>query len=186
MPNTDTVESDTSDFIDFLEKLYRTESRGPLAHLRQSAHDPTNARVFQIVGDHLPDGIDQTETDAHLVVGSLFALYVQPYVAEQNRPHGQLREHWASIGASARLLRRSLDVGQESLDQRVTALINSHQDDLPNRLRHMVQRLESEGVEVDFDVLLSDLLTWREHPRRIRRRWAEDYWQPPHSADEES
>jgi CRISPR type I-E-associated protein CasB/Cse2 len=184
--DTDATEPDTSDFIGFLQKLYRTESRGPLAHLRQSAHDPTNAQVFQIVGDHLPGGIGQRETDAHLVVGSLFALYVQSFVAEQNRPRGQLRNHWASIGASARLLRRSLSVGQESLDQRVTALINSHQDDLPNRLRHMIQRFESEGIEVDFEVLLSDLLGWRNHPRRIRRRWAEDYWQAPSSDGEDS
>lgn len=172
------------DFVGFLEALYDEERRAPLAHLRQSAHDPTNAQVFQVVGDRLPTGAGQKETDAYLVVASLFALYVQPFVAGGDRPRGQLRTQWGSIGASARLLRQSLSVGQESLDQRVTALINSHQDDLPNRLRHMVQRLQSERVEVDFRVLLGDLLHWNGRPRRVRRKWAEHYWQPSRLEEE--
>lgn len=184
MTNFSTNGSDPSGFIGFLQELYVTENRGPLAHLRQSAHDPTNARVFQIVGDHLPEGLSRRETNAHLVVASLFALYVQPFVAGQDQPQGQLRGDWCSIGASACLLRRSLSVGEESLDQRITALINSHQSDLPNRLRHTVQRLQSKSVEVDFEALLRDLLRWSRHPRRIRRRWAEDYWQAPEPAGE--
>jgi len=175
----------TSSFVSQLNKLFHQENRAALAHLRQSAYDPTDAQVFQVVGDFLPQPLSREKTDAHLIVATLFALYAQPFVATGKRPSGQLKPYWRSIGASAATLRRSLSVGKESLDQRMTALINSHRDDLPNRLRHLVQRLSSEDVEVDFNALLRDLAVWHDDRRGVRRRWAEDYWQAP-GGDEDS
>jgi CRISPR type I-E-associated protein CasB/Cse2 len=162
--------------IHYLTVLYKQGDRGPLASLRDHAFDPDNAEVFEVVGDHLPQNASQTTTDAYLVVATLFAQYIQPFVADRSRPTGQLQSN-RSIMASARLLRDSITVGQDSLTKRITATINSHRDDLPNLLRHLIRRLSSERIEVDFDVLLSDLLQWNRDPRPVRRRWSEDYWQ---------
>lgn len=162
--------------IHYLTVLYKQGDRGALASLRNHSFDPDNAEVFEVVGDYLPEDASQTTTDVYLLVSTLFAQYIQPFVADRSRPMGQLRSN-RSITASARLLYDSITVGQDSLKKRVTATINSHRDDLPNLLRHLIRRLSSERIEVDFDVLLSDLLQWNIDPRPVKRRWSEDFWQ---------
>ena len=192
-------------FIGALEQLYKKRKRGALATLRRSVYDPLNdARIFQVVGHAIDEDLNRLETDGYtltskqrrretnvrLITACLFALYVQPFVAHQDRPSTRsLTAKWRSIGASGFLLRRTLypedsdDESQKSdrgtsLDQRMTALINSHVDDLPNRLRHLVHQLRSNEVPIDFSQLLTDLPKWYTNPREVRRTLAEDYWQP--------
>ncbi len=175
-----------------LEGLYDERERAPLAHLRQAVYDPTgDARVFGAIGHFLPRDLSRRDTDACLITATLFAFYIQPFVAARDRPRFEdepdgpdERPPWQrpSIGASGRLLREALardgKAGAESLDQRMTALINSHEDDLPERLRHLIHRLRSGRIPLDFRRLLWDLQRWRHDPRAVRRDWAEAYWQP--------
>jgi CRISPR type I-E-associated protein CasB/Cse2 len=197
---TDTTASSKTPFVRHLNALYKQADRGAFAELRRAAYDPLNdPRVFMVVGDALPN--ETQDTDAHLVTACLFALYVQPFMGRQEgskEPRPDLKQlynrepggrKWRSFGASMRLLREKLEregaAGVESLERRFTALLDSPFDDLPVRLRRLVQRLRSAEIPVDFTALLQDLQTWQRQERgwtpasRVQRRWATDYWQPP-------
>jgi CRISPR type I-E-associated protein CasB/Cse2 len=81
------------------------------------------------------------------------------------------------LGASLRLLRNKLSIGQESLDLRFSALLNTPHEDLTVPLRNMIQRIATadQRIPIDFYRLLDDLLHW--NTDETRRRWARDYWQ---------
>lgn len=190
--------------VNRLEMLYKKRDRGALATLRRGLFDPLDSpALFQVVGSAIDEDLHRLEaerevtpwererhTDARLVASALFGHYIQPFVATRNRPStDSFQKYWQDMGASARLLRNAIEnegrAGAESLDQRVTALINSHVDDLPNRLRHLVHLMRSHTVPIDFRQLVSDLVQWSQDPQPVRRRWARAYWQPrPHSEAE--
>ena len=189
--------------INRLETLYNERDRGALATLRRGLFDPLDSpELFQVVGPVIDEDLRRVEaerkvspwlrerhTDARLIASALFGHYIQPFVAARNRPRTDVfSRYWRGMGASARLLRNAIEsdgrAGAESLDQRVTALINSHVDDLPNRLRHLVHLMRSHAVPVAFRQLVSDLVQWSQDPQPVRRRWARTYWQPRPTAQE--
>jgi len=169
-------------FISFLEQQRDSTGRANLAELRRAAADPLHDfRVIRILGNHLPD-TDGWPFDAYRLVASLFAMHAQAHWGQDGRlamPRFAEDSKRRSLGESLRRLRQQLRVGQESLDLRVTALLNTPQEDLTVPLRGLIQRIMTADrpvIPVDYRKLLNDLLHW--DGEYSRRNWARDYWQP--------
>lgn len=167
---------------DFLLKLpekamKESAARAALAKLRRGITDPLHSpHVFEVVGEKLPQNTRGWCLNAYLLTACLFGLYAQGRTGKGLPSLSSLPRYRHSFGASARYLRDRLRVGQESLDQRFTALLDCRADDLPVRLRHHVRLMHSHDVPIHFTNLLRDLQEWEPDPRNVRRRWAEQYW----------
>ncbi|CCH51595.1 hypothetical protein BN8_00528 [Fibrisoma limi BUZ 3] len=178
------------DFIAFLETGRkrdgsRTDVRANLAELRRAAMNPlSDLRDIRILGDYLPYSSRPTPDDdwvydAHRLTATLFALYATKFWGRDGQlelPRFGKNDKRRSLGASLRRLRNSLSVGQDSLDLRVSALLDTYRDDLAVPLRGMIQRIATgDKIPIDFARLLQDLIKW--HSEETGRVWARDYWQ---------
>jgi CRISPR system Cascade subunit CasB len=138
---------------------------GTLAKLRRGLTEYPADRDIWVYG-HLSGAGPEHEEPAALVA-SLFALWHQG-----GRSHFQHTPN--SLGGSYGRLRAI--TGSESVEKRFAALIDSHPDDLPSRLRHAVTLLRSKNIPINWEQLLRDLLAWRAERRPVQRRWARDFW----------
>lgn len=152
-------------FIGRLEKLKNDDDRAALAKLRRSLIDfGRDFSAYTVLGNALPAHAAQRKMELYVLVAGLFAM------------HPQMREK-TSFGSSLRAMRVKLDGnGESSLGLLVAALLNADQEDLPIRLRHIITRLASNEVAVDYARLLHDLLRWESPSRYVQRQWAHDYW----------
>lgn len=172
-------------FARFLYSQSGPGGRAALAELRRAAADPAHDfRDLCILGDELANA-DDTTFEAKRLTAALFAVYATRFWGIDGRLHlprfGQDERRW-SLGASLRRLRTQLGDGQDSLDLRFAALLNTAREDLTVPLRNLMQRLATaeKPVPVDFRQLVLDLVYWDyEQPggRSVRRTWASDYWQ---------
>lgn len=174
----------TDKFVAFLEGQWGPAGRANLAELRRAATDPLrDYRDVRILGDHLPD--DEWSFDAYRLTATLFALYATKFWDKGGRlnlPRFDPNEKRRSLGASLRRLRYQLSAGQDSLDLRFSALLDTPREDLAVPLRGIMQRVATadKRIPIDFRRLLNDLIYWNaDEPGRpsVRRIWARDYWQ---------
>ncbi|WP_020598404.1 type I-E CRISPR-associated protein Cse2/CasB [Spirosoma panaciterrae] len=168
-----------AEFISFLERQKGPTGRANLAELRRAATNPLgDFRDVRILGQHLPDG-DNLTFDTYRLIATLFALYATKFWDKSNQlklPRFSEETKRRSMGASLRKLRYELSVGQDSLDLRFSALLDTPVEDLAIPLRNIIQRIATaDRIPIDFGQLLTDLLTW--DTDETRRRWARDYWQ---------
>jgi CRISPR system Cascade subunit CasB len=161
-----------SAFIAQLEKLKREGNRGALATLRRTLIDSgRDFRAYTVVGAFLPAHGSQARIDTFVLVAGLYAL------------HPMHHDDGTSIGTALRRLRSAITGGESSLDLLVAALLDAEEEDVRSRIRHVVLRLASAEIPLDYAQLLRDLQRWS-HPRRfIQKRWARDYWAPERDAD---
>jgi CRISPR type I-E-associated protein CasB/Cse2 len=174
-------------FIGFLMSQHGPTGRANLAELRRAAADPlSDYRDVRILGDYLP-ALDDRSVDAYRLTASLFALYATKFwdkAGQLELPPFGPKEKRRSLGASLRRLKYQLGAGQDSLDLRFSALLDTPREALAVPLRGIIQRLSTaEGrIPVDFRRLLTDLLYW--NADHTRRYWAMDYWQAAIQGDE--
>ena len=167
--------------------------RANLAELRRAAADPlSDTRSIWILGPLLPDK-DGWPFDAYRLVGTLYALNAQRFTTpngghklpkfsdDEETPTYKKR----SFGESLRRLRIQLGAGEDSLDKRFVALLDTDDtDNIAVPLRGFIQRIASaqKDIPVDYRRLLTDLLNWNGDRQTgtlsARRQWARDYWQP--------
>lgn len=175
----------TKGFAKFLYRQAGPPGRANLAELRRAAVSPEHDfRDLRILGPLLAD--NNRVFDAQRIIAGLFALYAPKFWQPDNTlrlPRFAPEEKRRSLGASLRQLRGQLKGGEESLDKRFAALLDTAREDLVVPLRGLLQRLATSdsGVPVDFARLLTDLVYWEyDQPdgRSVRRTWARDYWQP--------
>lgn len=172
-------------FVRFLRTQRDAQGRANLAELRRAAADPLrDVRSIWILGNHLPD-TDDWPFDAYRLVAILYAIHAQRFSTSDGghklpqfsdgQKTGYCRR---SFGESLRRLRGQLGAGQESLDQRFVAMLDTPREDLAIPLRGFIQRVAAakKEVPVDYGQLLKDLLYW--DGDKTRRQWARDYWQP--------
>jgi CRISPR system Cascade subunit CasB len=139
------------------------ENRGALADLRSGLGRPPaeaprmHRHVVLFLGD-------QRSWDDRwfYVVGALFAYH------PVHTPKVPLA---ASFGA----LRRSGGVS-DSADAYFTALLSSHPEDLPERLRRVVGLLRSHQASFDWFRLLNDLTHWTDPSHTVPLDWARQYY----------
>mgnify|MGYP002652316414 CR=1 FL=1 len=172
----------------FAHLLTHRTDRAALAELRRAAANPEHDfRDIRILGPQLADA--PLVFDAQRLIAGLFALYAPRFWQADDKlrfprfPENSRR----SFGASLRMLRNQLSAGQDSLDLRFGALLNTQGEDLTVPLRNLLTRLSTANhpVPVDFAQLLLDVVYWNSEGRSVRRNWARDYWRAAVSELEE-
>lgn len=159
---TETKPRTDEDFVRDLIAMHKrdlADDRARLARLRRgfSRRGPDYSLLREL--PPLPAG--EQDIERYLLIAFLFAL---------NPGQGE------APGKALRSLRDSLSAGAESLDQRFAALLNSAYDDLPYRLRQIVQMLKSREISLDYRQLLRDLRHWDHPDRHTQRTWAKAYY----------
>lgn len=150
-------------FVAALSAARDREDRATLAKLRRGLTGHCAERDIWVFS-RLPGGLSLCSEEAALLTAALFASHP--------RAGGR-----GSVGSALRQLRLLQgDHASDSLDKRLAALLDSHRDDLPARLRQVVSLLRSREVPIDWGQLLSDLIWWDAEQRTVQRRWARDYW----------
>ena len=116
--------------------------------------------------------------------------YVEPFVQNESSPWrremhylvaGLWAAHWRegrtgepmSIGKACQALYLSKDKSP-SIERRFIALLDSDQDQLPHRLRHLLALLKE--YPFDFDTFLTGLLYWSDDRKRTQNAWARDFY----------
>jgi CRISPR system Cascade subunit CasB len=157
-------------FVEHLRVLGEDDDRGALAALRSSLQEPggIGMRACPHVVPFLPPEPDRYRERAFFLVGALFALH--PEHAEG-----------VSIGHAFRRINADTAEGQtggdnESTRARFVALLDAHEDDLAEHLRHAVSLARAKEIRLDWARLLRDVLQWRAPDRWVQRRLAADFW----------
>jgi len=172
--------TDEEPFVSYLEGLLEREDRGALAALRRgiTGQPGTVPETYRYVVRWIREDADPTGPYAvsFFLVASLFALY---FAGKGKGVTGEGND----IGTAFRLAKsrkadeRSSDPDKpDSIDQRFTAMLNAHFDDLPNHLRHAISYLKSEGVSLDWHRLLRDIRNWNHPDRWVQKAWAKGFW----------
>lgn len=150
-------------FVEYLEQLRDRDDRGALAALRRGLGKPAGAsvEVLPYVVPWLPQDAQAWEEEPYFTVASLFAAHPKP----------------GGIGTMGTVLGRiAREGGSASVERRFMALLNSHPEDLPERLRHAVALARSRDIPVNWHQLFRDLRGWGHPDRYVQRRWARDFW----------
>jgi CRISPR system Cascade subunit CasB len=154
-------------FVEYLEELERNEDRAALAALRRSlGKSPGEAAdAHRYV---LPFNPAIWEESAYYLVGGLFALHPQSWRRDEgDRSPTNLGASFARLGSQ---------VDSKSIEKRFVALLNCHEDDLAEHLRHAISLLGSKEIPVDWVEFLKDLRNWNHPDRSVQLRWARAFW----------
>jgi len=164
-------------FIAHLENLVRDKDRGALAALRRGLGKPpgTAREMDRYVLPYLPHSASEKQENACYLVGALFAYWHQGKdTIGPNLP--------ANIGTSLRALVEretaeggSRDDAEKRVEKRLVALLNCHQDDLPDHLRHTIGLLKSKEIPINWLQLLNDVQNWQRESRDVQHRRARQF-----------
>lgn len=162
-------------FVAHLLGLVEREDRGALAALRRSLQEPTGIAMSACphVVPFLPDEADRKNDGgfterAYFLIGALFALH--PEHAEG-----------VSLGHAFRRINSDTAEGKKGADNQSTrsrfvALLDAHQDDVADHLRHAVSLARAKEIRIDWVRTLKQLLQWGAPSRWVQRRLAADFW----------
>lgn len=131
---------------------------------------------------YVPTGARGDQENVYYLVAMLFACWYQGTNDVHQNPS-------QNLGSSLRMLVDLEAVGNNNRDEiekrtekRLVALMNSHLDDLPKHLQHIVSLLKSKDIPINWSQLLSDVQNWQREDREIQRRWARGFWKISHNA----
>ncbi len=170
----DELEDRIRRFIGYLCGLTQEgrEDRGALAELRSGlGRAPGEApRMHRHVVPFIGEATWPSDRWFY-VVGALFAWH------PRHEPGRSLGECFGSL--------RRADGISESAEARFVALLGSHPDDLPGRLREAIGLLRSadSAPAPDWVRLLRDLTQWDHPDRYVQMRWARDFYRPPRAVE---
>ncbi|MEW6212340.1 MAG: type I-E CRISPR-associated protein Cse2/CasB [Acidobacteriota bacterium] len=157
-------------FVDFLVELVENEDRASLAALRRGLGKKPGeaAESHPLILPRIPANASRWDEDAYYLAGSLFALHQIDWPASEDE------DQRTNLGASFARLGRVVE--SESIEKRFVALLNCHEDDLPDHLRHAVSLLKSKEIPIDWARLLRDVRRWNNEDRWVQREWARAFW----------
>ncbi|MBW1947250.1 MAG: type I-E CRISPR-associated protein Cse2/CasB [Deltaproteobacteria bacterium] len=160
------------DFIGYLERLVIREDRGALAALRRGlgSKPGTAIATYPYVVPFLTSVHSAWEEATYFTIASLFAYWHQGRNTVAANPPENLGASFARLAS---------EVQSNSIEQRFTALLNSHRDDLPVHLRHAVGLLKSREISINWRQLLRHLRYWDHEDQFVQRTWAKSFWVPP-------
>lgn len=154
-------------FVEYLEKLEAGQDRSALAALRRSLgkspeYPAGSHRHVLWINPH------SWEEPHYYLVAGLFALHPANWRKEEGD------KQLSNLGASFAWLKEKAD--SDSIEKRFIALLDCHEDDMAEHLRHAVSLLRSKEIPIDWAQLLRDLRSWSHEDRRVQRRWARAFW----------
>lgn len=177
MTTTRTLAASAAEFIGRLESIQKREDRGALAALRRGLGKPPG--TVAEMAPYVEPAFAGAPGEAY-VVASLFGLH-----PHHHRPERQPRR---GFGSDLRPLRGSAEAEDPGAVRRFTALLDAHDEALPNHLRQLVSLLRSRKGElpIDYFQLFYDLRDWDDADRHVQKRWASGFWgwEPSASAPE--
>jgi CRISPR system Cascade subunit CasB len=142
--------------------------RAALAALRRGLGRPagTVAEMYPHVQPYVGTDARPGYEDACYIVAALFASHPLSW-----SPSGDL-PRITNLGASfAQIRGRS-----GSVESRFTALLSCDRRELPDHLRHGVSLLKADGIPIDWQHLLRDIVNWADERRWVQRGWARGFW----------
>lgn len=158
-----------------------SQDRRALAELRGLLHDQPRdyLRAGKYVFPYLPapsptrPGEDEFVEQCFFQIGALYA-WGQGGIAYRKS---------VSLGTALRKLRQSAS-GNDSLDGRFLAMLNSAPETFFHHLRQLISLLRSatrkEGrAELDWEMLLLHTLDWSQDNKRVQRLWARHFYRDP-------
>lgn len=162
-------------FVKHLLSLVEREDRGALAALRRSLQEATGIAMSACpyVVPFLPaeedyPGHHDSRNRAYFLIGALFALH--PEHAEG-----------VSLGHAFRRINSDTAEGKKGADNQSTrsrfvALLDAHEDDVADHLRHAVSLARAKEIRIDWVRTLKQLLGWGAPSRWAQRQLATDFW----------
>lgn len=154
-------EGEIGRFVGHLLELAKegNEDRGALADLRSGlGKDPGQmARLHKHVVPYLPE--DKWNDRWYYVIATLFGSFPK-------------QRDGYSLGKAFKPLRSK----SNGAEQRFVALLNAHEDDLDDHLRHAISLLKSNEQPLDWFKLLDDLIQWDYPQGHVQFRWARDFY----------
>jgi CRISPR system Cascade subunit CasB len=164
-----------SGFIDWLEKLNKSDTKVKAVLRRSLAFDPGEfVRAFPYVEPRVKeeDG-NSWRRKTHYLVAGLWAAHWR---------EGRTGVPMSIGSVCADYQKRS---GSTSTERRFITLLDSDQDQLPHRLRQMVALLKEQPI--DFEKLLTGILDWNNDQKRTQNTWARDFYRNlKHETDTEN
>lgn len=158
-------------FVNKLLALDNDRERGAIAKLKRSAGDPyRNFESLAVIGKWISDSSDRTFKSC-ILTAVLFSISKNHAINHRN------------FGESLAIARSKLKVGEESLDLRVAALLNAHEEDLPYYMVQLVRYVAGKEVTINYYQLIRDLYYWNSADKPVQMRWAKSYW--AHRKEEE-
>jgi len=166
------------EFIKYLETLVSSRDRGAIAALRRGLGKPPGMvhQMDRYVLRFLSQNFKRGDDEPYYLVAALFAFWHQGLDTLQNFD--------GNLGKSLLLLAKGqaekpglkFEEAQKRIEKRLVALLNSHTDDLPDRLRQIVSLLKSSGIPINWAQLLCDIRGWNHESRYVQRSWAREFW----------
>jgi CRISPR system Cascade subunit CasB len=159
----------TDFFIGLKEKAERDSA--VVAVLRRSAAYPPGQYppAFPYVEPSL-GGLSEWRRSATYLAVSCWAL------AARRKQGGQC-EPLTLPRAVHDLKVRSINTSK-NIEVRFTTLLDSDEDELQWRLRHLTSQLASAAIAVDWPELLEDIWRWTREDRMVQTKWARQFWSP--------
>ena len=163
-------------FARYLNGFTERGDRASLAALRRGLgkHPGDAAEMFPYLARWT---LSPWEEETYYLVASLFARHQVSWPGD-----GPDR----NLGAS--LARLNVDGENPGIERRFVALLNADREDAPDHLRHLIARLRTHEIPIDWACLIDDLNGWGSERRYVQRRWARSFWgaQPITVADNDT
>ena len=175
---------ETYRFIEHLEKLVKEQDLGALANLRRGlGKPPGSAREMDPYVLHdVPLSANEAQENAYYLVAAFFAYWHQGKDVVIRSPPQNLGISLRALVDSEAGGNNNREEAEKRIEKRFVALLNSHQDDLPKHLQHVISLLKSKDIPVNWSQLLGDVQNWSREGREIQRRWARGFWENSHDA----
>lgn len=168
-------------FIAFLGK----QDRAAFAELRRSlSFDPgTYPPSFPPVEPFVMEARGAWERNAFYLIAGLFALVERPLEKSEITVQDEITEDslglsptYRSFGNAVVELYNRRAPNNSSIEARFISLLDSDEEQLPNRLRHMVSLVHADEIRIEWTKLLWDVIGWRSEDKPPRVRWARDFY----------
>ena len=152
-----------SAYLEWLEDLNKRDSRVRAVLRRSLAFDPgAFPAAYPYVEPFLKDEDSHWRRQVHYLVAALWAT------------HWKAARTGTALPIGVVVAQHQLMSGSASTERRFIALLDADTDELPYRLRQMVDLLKDQAI--DFGALLADLLRWHAPDKRIQNQWARQFF----------
>jgi len=141
--------------------------RETLAHLRRGLCGPSDFTLSRVgwLFRGVPDDTSDRALDSALLAVGLFAW------VKGNCPHSSNTNFGRAFGHNLS------DDDKKQREKRFTDLLDTDIEDLPYKLRQAVTLIE--GVPIDWEMLIHDLIGWSHPDRWVQKKWARGFWSNP-------
>lgn len=161
-------------FIRYIEAYRKEQNRGVLATLRRSLgiFPELDIRTFPFIfpGIKIAE-LKRYQEKVAFMIAALYALYHSGSgdIAASDEPF------W-NLGDSFRLLSENDEKGSKSIERRLIALLNAHEDDLIQHLKKSMSLLKSRKIPINWIELAESMQNWTHHKRITQTRWAKSFY----------